>query len=118
MRTAIREAGSDVSKLGSAQATVNAAMARMKAGTDALAAAQQTLANSARQAAAAQNNLGGAARNTAAALEAQQRHGREAMTWIQRLRGEVIALTLAYTGLYGSIQQLSEATNVYRAIEA
>lgn len=118
MRTAIREAGSDVTKLGSAQATVNAAMARMKAGADSLAAAQQKLAANAGQAAGAQDRLGSAARNAAAALEAQQRHGREAMTWVQRLRGELIALTLAYTGLYGSIQQLSAATDVYRAIEA
>lgn len=118
MRTAIREAGSDVTRLGTAQSTVNAAMGRMKAVTDALAAAQQKLAVNSDQGAGAQDRLGSAARRAARALEEQERRGREAMTWAQRLRGELIALTLAYTGLYGAIEQLRAATGVFLEMEA
>lgn len=43
---------------------------------------------------------------------------RKAMSMAQRLRGEVLALTTAYVGLYGAISGVGDAVNAYRAIEA
>lgn len=111
MRAAVRAAGNDVTKMAAAQAAVSAASGRM-------ATANRALASASAQAAAGQERLASGARRAASALAEQQNQGRAAMTWIQRLRGEVIALTLAYTGLYGVISQLREATDVYRSMEA
>jgi tape measure domain-containing protein len=44
--------------------------------------------------------------------------GRSAMTLMQRLRGEVLALTTAHIGLYGAIHQVGEILNAVMSIEA
>lgn len=118
MRTAIREAGSDMTRLGSAQQVVAGATARLNATTKALADTENRLASASTAAAAAQDRKAAAAARASRAMGDHARKGREAMTWLQRLRGELIAVTLAYTGLYGAIQQLSSATRVFMEIEA
>lgn len=118
MRTAIREAGSDMTRLGSAQQVVAGATARLNATTKELADTENRLASASTAAAAAQDRKAAAAARATRVMGDHARKGREAMTWLQRLRGELIAVTLAYTGLYGAIQQLSAATRVFMEIEA
>lgn len=118
MRTAIRGAGNDVRLLGPAQTVVSNATARLQTTTANLSQTQARLAQTSQQVAAAQDRKAAATERANAALARQAHQGRAAMTWLQRLRGELIAVTLAYTGLYGAIQQLSEATRVFQAIEA
>lgn len=118
MRTSIREAGSDFGRLGAAQQGAANATAQQTARAKELAQAQQRLAASSRTIVVEQERKAAAAKKAGDAIARQGQQGRAAMTWMQRLRGELIAVTLAYTGLYGSIQQLQAATRVFMDIEA
>lgn len=42
---------------------------------------------------------------------------RTTLSFMQRMRGEVIALTASYIGLFGAYQRVVEAANAYRAVE-
>lgn len=44
--------------------------------------------------------------------------GRESLSLYQRLRGEVLALTAAYVGFYGAIQNIGGVIDAYRTMEA
>jgi tape measure domain-containing protein len=132
MRTSVREAGTDVVKLAAAENTFELALARVRAAADAAngaqtrlnaatagaAAANQSAANSAASLAAATNQQAGAARTATEAMGRHEAAGRSALSWSQRLRGELVALTTAYVGLYASIQQLTGVVDAYRTIEA
>ena len=43
---------------------------------------------------------------------------RQALSFMQRLRGEVLSLTAAYVGLYGAINQIGGVINAYQKLEA
>jgi tape measure domain-containing protein len=132
MRTSVRDAGTDVLKLSAAQQTFSAAMERVRSVTDASEAAQAKLnaltaavATSASRASPAMNNLAAATRSQAAAAkEAEgamadlEGRGRQALSWAQRLRGEVVALATAYVGVFAAIQQLSAVIDTFKSVEA
>lgn len=42
---------------------------------------------------------------------------RTTLSFMQRMRGEVIALAASYIGLFGAYQRVTEAANAYRAVE-
>lgn len=118
MRTAAREAGTDVTKLAAAQQTFVAAMDRVRAKSAQVTAAQQQQSAAHTQVAAAAGVAESATRRTNAALGAMEGRGRQALTWAQRLRSEVIALATAYVGLYAAIEQLRGVTRTFMDIEA
>lgn len=110
-RAAIRAAGTDVDRLAAAERSFSEATTRAAAALKAATvASQQNTAANDRNTASTQRN--------AAAMAALEGRGRAAMTWAQRLRGEIVALTLAYVGLYASIQELSGVTNAFLEMEA
>ena len=60
------------------------------------------------------------ATNTEKATKATALFGNETRTtlsFMQRMRGEVIALAASYIGLFGAYQRVTEAANAYRAVE-
>lgn len=109
------------------QAALQQARAAAKqAGVDTnnVAAAQQRLQAEAKQTAQAIDQAGREikefkselkdasreAKRTANTLDLLNDNSRQAMSFYQRLRGEVIALTMAYIGLYGAIAQVQAAS--------
>jgi tape measure domain-containing protein len=136
MRTAVREAGTDVVKLASAQQTFTAALDRVRTKSAQVTAAQQQQAaastaagqaavSAANQQAGAYNRVASAvnrltaeSRGAAGALDDLEGRGRQALSWGQRLRSEVIALTTAYVGFYAAIEQLKGVTRTFQDLEA
>lgn len=136
MRTAVRDAGTDVVKLSGAQQTFVSALDRVKAKTNEVSAAQQQLAataatagnavvsTSARQAAGYQqvtasiNKMTSANREAGASLGGLESQGRRALSWGQRLNSEMIALTTSFVGVYAAIQQLQGVTRTFTDMEA
>lgn len=110
-RQALRSAGTDVNKLAIAHKDYQAALSRIDKTTEQVAAAtkQKTTAHRADTQALRDNDN---------AMTALERRGRAAMTWAQRLRGEVIALTLSYVGLYAAMEQLRGVTRAFLELEA
>lgn len=111
MRTAVRAAGTDVNKLAQAQRTYQAALARIAAST-------RQAADATRRNTAARDRDTQSIRRNAAAQAALERRGRAAMSWAQRLRGEVVALGVSYVGLYAAINQLRGVTSAFMELEA
>lgn len=132
MRSALREAGGDVTKLTAAEAQFISILNRVKtaqesaaAATRAQAGAASSSADGSNRAAAASNRQADAYNRTASAASAaavalaeQEARGRAAMSWTQRLHGEVVALGLSYLGLYAAINQLQGVVQTYMTIEA
>lgn len=136
MRTAVREAGTDVTKLAGAQQTFTSALERVRAKSDQVTAAQKSQAaasaaagqaavNAANQqagaytrVAAAVTRLGAESRNAAGSMDELESRGRQALSWGQRLRSEVIALAAAYVGFYAAIEQLKGVTRTFQDLEA
>lgn len=136
MRTAVREAGTDVTKLASAQQTFTAALDRVRTKSAQVTAAQQQQAaasaaagqaavSAANQQAGAYNRVASSvnrltaeSRGAAGALDDLEGRGRQALSWGQRLRSEVIALTTAYVGFYAAIEQLKGVTRTFQDLEA
>lgn len=136
MRTAVREAGTDVTKLAGAQQTFTAALDRVRTKSDQVTAAQRQQAAASSQAgqsavsaanqqagaynrvASSVNRLTSESRAAAGALDDLEGRGRQALSWGQRLRSEVIALTTAYVGFYAAIEQLRGVTRTFQDLEA
>lgn len=136
MRTAVRDAGTDVTKLSSAQQTFVSALDRVKAKTNEVSAAQQALANNAQQAGNAVVNtsarqaagyqqvtssvqrMGSATKQAAGAMDELEVRGRRALSWGQRLNSEMIALATSFVGVYAGIQQLQGVTKTFLDMEA
>lgn len=136
MRTAVRDAGTDVTKLSSAQQTFVSALDRVKAKTNEVSAAQQALANNAQQAGNAVVNtsarqaagyqqvtgsvqrMGSATKQAAGAMDELEVRGRRALSWGQRLNSEMIAVATSFVGIYAGIQQLQGVTKTFLDMEA
>lgn len=76
-----------------------------------LAEASRNVANAKRNAAAATNGW-------AEALRRADANQRQTLSFTQRLRGEIIALTTAYFGLFGAYNQVGSVVEAFRAVEA
>ncbi|ASD51921.1 tail length tape measure protein [Pseudomonas phage PspYZU01] len=132
MRASLREAGNDVTKLTAAEAQFIAVLNRVKTAEDSVSQATQRHAQSVAASAAANdkaassldrlgngyNRVASAGSAATRAMDEQERRGRAAMTWTQRLHGEVVALGLSYIGLYAAITQLQGVVDTYMTIEA
>jgi tape measure domain-containing protein len=136
MRTAVREAGTDVIKLSGAQQTFVSALDRVKGKTLEVAAAQQKLTgaaatagsavvNTAARQATAYQQVGGSvsrmadeANKAGKSLTDLEAKGRQALSWGQRLNSEMIALATSFVGVYAAIQQLTNVTKTFQDMEA
>lgn len=139
MRQAIREAGDDVDKMAAAQRKIEQASkalvveigriqaayaaqasASSRAGAEAGKAATQTtaLGRAARTTAQAMQQADQESLNFAAALRSIYGESRQAMSWTQRLRGEVLSLITAYVGIYGVIQGLRSVVDATNQVTA
>lgn len=94
-----------------------------KAQAEASVAAEKEAKELTKVAKQAERGTGAKTRYAAAtirAAEATRLFGNETRTtlsFMQRVRGEVIALTASYIGLFGAYQRIIESANAYRAVE-
>lgn len=124
LRTSIREAGTDVQALNVLFNADTASAQRFRG-------ALQTLQTTATTTAPATRQVGSAARETAQALDEASNEagayeqslkrmgasGRETLSMWSRIKGEVIALTLSYVGLYGAMDQLRGAVDTFNKVQ-
>lgn len=83
--------------------------------------AAQSIRQTATAATAASSGMASAASKTNSLSEAYRRlygESRQAMSWTQRLRGEVLSLISAYGGIYGVISLLQRTIDAYQTLEA
>lgn len=139
LQGAITAAGGNYDRLAAAQVrfsgvqsgaaaglrATGAAAAAASSATTALATASGTAANglkqtgSAGQQAASGFQSGAKGATTyAEALKAIYGESRQAMSWTQRLRGEVLSLITAYVGIQGVIGLLKNVVTAYQTLEA
>lgn len=139
MGAAMKGAGGDVDSLKAAQERFVAAQNRLVTALAAVRAAAggtaaelahaaqeaRAAAAAAEQAAAAAARAGaanaGAAGHTmtfAAAIRQFYGESRQAMSWTQRLRGEVLSLVQAYAGLYAVVTFINAVVDAYKRLEA
>lgn len=139
MSGVLRTAGNDLEALrgkqerfASIQAGLSSALARVRADAAAAAKAQQSLgsgtgaagrglATVGQGARAAAGGMGAASAETytfAAALRSLYGESRTAMSFLQRLRGEVLSLTATYAGLFGAIQGIKATVEAFSTLEA
>jgi tape measure domain-containing protein len=136
MRTAVREAGTDVIKLSGAQQTFVSALDRVKGKTLEVAAAQQKLtgaaatagsavvttaarqANAYQQVGGSVSRMANEANKAGKSLTDLEAKGRQALSWGQRLNSEMIALATSFVGVYAAIQQLTNVTKTFQDMEA
>ena len=71
-----------------------------------------------RQLAQAENASAAANRNANSARQQGLVFNREALSYTQRLRGEILALTTSYIGLYAAINQVGGVINAAQIVEA
>lgn len=125
LRTAIRAAGTDVQALNALFNADTAAANRFRG-------ALQALQTTTTAAAPGQRQVAGAVKETSTALsDGVQKagayeqslnrlgsSGRQTLSMWQRIRGEVIALTLSYVGLYGAMNQLRGVVDTFNKLQA
>lgn len=135
----LKQSGTDLETLRAKQAQfaqvqgqTGAAIARIRQEAAQSASSYNVLSGNATRAAtsvravgqAANTVAGGtsnAARSTNSLADAYRRlygESRQAMSWTQRLRGEVLALVTSYAGLYGAINILRQTITAYQTLEA
>lgn len=139
LRTELRSTATDVDQLAAKQRVFAGAMTaggeavnRVNAQTATAASAMARLRSSSEQASGALGQAGQRAQNTAGATgraatatdrlsQAYRKlygESRTAMSWTQRLRGEVLSLIATYAGFYGVINILNQTVEAYQALEA
>lgn len=138
MAAAMKSAGGDVDSLqqaqqrfAAAQARLSAALAAVRASAGGTAAELAHAAQAAREAAAGAEQAAAAAGRAGAAHRAaagqtmtfaeaiRQFYGesRQAMSWTQRLRGEVLSLVQAYAGIYAIVAGINAVIDAYTRLE-
>lgn len=114
------------------QSQTGAAIARIRQEAAQSASSYTLLSGTATRAASAVREVGqaantvaggtsNAARSTNSLAEAYRKlygESRKAMSWTQRLRGEVLALVTSYAGLYGVINLLHQTVTAYQTLES
>jgi tape measure domain-containing protein len=98
--------------------TTQTALREAGVATNDLVASQQRLTNAAKNSVGAMTNLNAAmntygteAREAAASTNLFESNGRTALSFMQRIRGEVLALAAAYVGLQGAIGLANNSLN-------
>jgi tape measure domain-containing protein len=114
------------------QANTGSAIARIRQEASSSASSYSLLSGNAQRAGIAIQNVGAqartaagttgnAARQTNSLAEAYRKlygESRQALSWTQRLRGEVLSLVSAYGGFYGVINLLSRTVDAYNTLQA
>ena len=106
------------------QSTANDGFRERQAIKELHAANQEAVGSTQRLSRATRENASAAERNAAATTDAAKAyralHGdtRQALSFTQRLRGEVLSLIAAYGGLYGVINLLGQVVEAYQTLEA
>lgn len=125
LRSAIRAAGTDVQALNALFNADTASANRFRGALHALQSTATVAAPAQRQVATAAKETAGAMADgtqQAGAYEQSLRRlgssGRQTLSMWQRIRGEVIALTLSYVGLYGAMDQLRGVVDTYNKLQA
>lgn len=139
MRTSLRETAGDTDQLANRQRTFSAAlersdaalkqvqaatrqagdgMARLQQASAGAASNQRQVASGVRETADAANRAAGATDKLSQAYRRLYGESRQAMSWTQRLRGEVLSLIATYGGLYGAIDILRQTVQAYQKLEA
>ena len=67
---------------------------------------------------AAVDRYGNASNNAAGKINIFNDSGRKTLSWLQRIRGEVLSTVAAYAGFSASVSALSDALDAYRARQA
>lgn len=101
-----RQTSAPVATTASA-ATVNTAIA-----------SQQRLAPAIQRTATATDRAGASARTFGTGLSSLNRDTRTSLSLMQRLRGEVLAITASYLGFHAAIQQIAGSLDAFRELEA
>lgn len=70
-----------------------------------------------RQSAESANKAGERTRYFANTLELLHKNSRKSMSWLQRIRSEVVALTVSYVGLFAAIQGAGEVIETVRVMQ-
>lgn len=98
--------------------------ARVVAGNQQIAAAAATAGRATRDLGQAQRNQGSdadkASRSNGGLAEAYRKiygESRQAMSWTQRLRGEVLSLVTSYAGVYAAVDVLGRVVDATRTLE-
>ncbi len=118
MRREIRAAGTDVNLLSAAQQKFQSIQASTNARIRQAEAAMEQYAGAARGAAQANNRAaatGGAFSNSLALL---RRNTRQSLSLMQRFRGEVLAMTTQFAGLYAAMAGTRGVAKAYMTLEA
>jgi tape measure domain-containing protein len=135
----LREAGGNYDKLVAGQARfaatqkdANTALRQTREAAGGTAGALRAAESSIRAVADANAALAGSGRQVKASLDDSERasfrlanafrsiygESRTAMSWFQRLRGEVLALVAAYGGIFGAVQGVRNVVNAVQTLEA
>jgi tape measure domain-containing protein len=135
---ALQQAGGNFDRLVATQQRFSGALsgtasslAATRGATVAVAQAQGAIASAANSAASSVKKVGDDAKGTAGDLQEASREtfgfasalrslygeSRMAMSWTQRLRGEVLSLITAYAGMQGAIDLIKQVVNAYTSLE-
>jgi tape measure domain-containing protein len=139
MGAALRTSATDVDGLrarqeqfAAAQSKIAASLAQLRSSTEATSASQRTLGTAAGQARSGLEQTGQGARSAASSMEAGSAgtmsfsealkslygESRTAMSFTQRLRGEVLSLVAAYAGIQAAVSQIGDLVKAYQTLEA
>ena len=89
------------------------------AGTQArLAAAAKGSVSAMNELAAAKKRYGTAVEEATAAQGMFENSGRTTLSWLQRMRGEVLSLVAAYAGIYGALEGANKSIDAFNAKQA
>lgn len=139
MSGVLRGAGTDLDALRTKQeafariqVTLGSTMAKLRSDAEAAAKANQALGAGGSAAGRGLNTAGQAARTAggaiqtasaqtisfASALRSLYGESRTAMSWAQRLRGEILSLTASYVGFFAAVQGVKDVVGAFSTLEA
>lgn len=104
LRDAMREAGLATNDLAGTQARLAAAAKGSVSAMNDLAAAKKRYGTAVQEATAAQGMF--------------ENSGRTTLSWLQRMRGEVLSLVAAYVGIYGALEGANKSIDAFNAKQA
>lgn len=104
LRDAMREAGLSTNDLAGAQSRLTSAARNSVSALSDLTAAKERYGTAVREASNAQGMF--------------ENSGRTTLSWLQRIRGEVLSLIAAYAGIYGAIEGANRSIDAFNQKQA
>jgi len=114
---ALEESAAALQRSQQIAAKAEGSNARLATSTQRAAVAQGTVVRETRQAATTTNQAAVATNRLSDAYRRLYGESRQAMSYTQRLRGEVLSLISAYGGIFGVIQMLGDVVNATTKLE-